>query len=177
MDENTQGAEAVRRTLMIAMGVIVAGGIWLVPTPASAAAAEDCAAYVDLCDEFPGSTDRDCGEIGHPVTLITPGVDPWGLDRDRDGTGCEDGTGGGTSSPTAKPTKTATAKPTKKPSASPSRSSVAAGGNGSAGSGGPALPVTGAKPIAAAGIGVGVVVVGVALSVVARKRRTRFVSR
>jgi LPXTG-motif cell wall-anchored protein len=118
------------------------------------AAAEDCAAYVNLCADFPGSADRDCPQIGHPVQLVNPANDPWRLDDDNDGVGCE---------VDATPTKKAPAKP------KPSRS--AAGGTTEG-----RLPVTGAPVGALVGAGAGVLVLGAGGVWLARRRRTRYVA-
>jgi len=45
----------------------------------------DCMTGYSPC--LPITDDLDCGEIGHPVTVT--GSDPYGLDRDGDGVGCD----------------------------------------------------------------------------------------
>ncbi|WP_269306287.1 DUF2510 domain-containing protein [Aeromicrobium sp. HA] len=58
----------------------------LVPQPPQAKTADkDCMAGYSPC--LPIVADLDCGEIGHPVTVT--GSDPYRLDRDGDGTGCD----------------------------------------------------------------------------------------
>lgn len=75
---------------------VVAGGMLAVGAPAQAAAkAEGCAAYTyigtstTICDRFPGNADRDCPQLDGTVKVKSRGTDPWRLDRDKDGTGCE----------------------------------------------------------------------------------------
>lgn len=64
--------------------------------PAQAAAPQPCAAYdytgtnISLCKDFDGVTaDQDCSDIGYQVTLGSTTIDPWKLDKDADGKGCE----------------------------------------------------------------------------------------
>lgn len=58
----------------------------LVPQPPKAKAPDkDCMAGYSPC--LPIVADLDCGEIGHPVRVT--GSDPYRLDRDGDGTGCD----------------------------------------------------------------------------------------
>jgi len=47
--------------------------------------ATNCMAGYSPC--LPIRGDMNCPEIGHPVTVT--GSDPYGLDRDRDGIGCD----------------------------------------------------------------------------------------
>jgi hypothetical protein len=47
--------------------------------------AGNCMAGYTPC--LPVVADLDCGEIGHPVTVT--GSDPYRLDRDGDGVGCD----------------------------------------------------------------------------------------
>jgi hypothetical protein len=83
--------------------------------PASAAPGNLCAAYRytgsqdTLCDKYSGARDVDCSEIGYQVTVVVRGVDPWALDRDGDGRGCD--SGGTPTRPPVRPCPT-TAKPT-----------------------------------------------------------------
>lgn len=58
----------------------------LVPQPPKAKAPDkDCMVGYSPC--LPIVADLDCGEIGHPVRVT--GSDPYRLDRDGDGTGCD----------------------------------------------------------------------------------------
>ncbi|MFO6454386.1 MULTISPECIES: thermonuclease family protein [unclassified Aeromicrobium] len=58
----------------------------LVPQPRKTKAPDkDCMAGYSPC--LPIVADLDCGEIGHPVRVT--GSDPYRLDRDGDGTGCD----------------------------------------------------------------------------------------
>ncbi len=84
----------MKKTLIIAG--IVAGGALGVAAPAQAQAKEDsCSAYAYLmtdttiCDLFPGNKDRNCEQLKGKISVINKGTDPWKLDRDRDGVGCE----------------------------------------------------------------------------------------
>ncbi len=60
--------------------------------------AADCAAYVDSGDWCrPGPDDYNCGDIADvhkPVILVDPSNDPFNLDDDNDGEGCEVPSGG-----------------------------------------------------------------------------------
>jgi LPXTG-motif cell wall-anchored protein len=163
----------VKRIAPLLIAAFAAAGFCLA-TPAHAVdATPKCAAYVDLCDEFPGDADQNCapnGAIDHPVTLVNPANDPWDLDRDHDGIGCDDA---GSASPTPtkstpSPTKSASKAPTHRPSPTPSRSAVASGAGGSE------LPVTGTPAGVIAGGAAGLVMVGAVAAVVARRRRIRF---
>ncbi len=116
------------------------------PTPKPA---QDCAAYlyagstVNLCGQFPAGKDVDCKAIGYKIQLAGK-ADPWRLDADQDGVGCE-------------------TYPIKR-FAAPKTSEPPAGGGGE-------LPVTGTPIGAVAAIGVGIVGLGVAGLFVARHRR------
>lgn len=56
------------------------------PAPAESAA-PDCHPAYDPC--LPNVGDLNCGDIGQRVRVKQPGNDPYGLDRDNDGFGCE----------------------------------------------------------------------------------------
>ena len=61
------------------------------PTTTTTASASDCHPAYDPClANLPGDA-LNCGDLRsdqRPVTVIRPGVDPYRLDRDRDGRGC-----------------------------------------------------------------------------------------
>ena len=61
------------------------------PTTTATASASDCHPAYDPClANLPGDA-LNCGDLRsdqRPVTVIRPGVDPYRLDRDRDGRGC-----------------------------------------------------------------------------------------
>ena len=64
--------------------------------PAAAPASGDCHPDYATCIPLQGdgsgrgdANDLDCGQIGSPVRLRTPGVDPYRLDADGDGVGCD----------------------------------------------------------------------------------------
>jgi hypothetical protein len=66
------------------------------PTPSGCRSAATYTARNGACvaDYEDSSGDVDCGQLPaamKPVTVKTPGVDPYGLDGDRDGIGCEGG--------------------------------------------------------------------------------------
>lgn len=75
---------------------VVAGGVLMTGAPSLASEkAQSCAAYAyvgtstTICDRFPGNQDRNCPALDGTVKLVVKGTDPWRLDRDKDGTGCE----------------------------------------------------------------------------------------
>lgn len=126
------------------------------PVYAAEATTRECSAYVyaangvSLCADH-AAGDVDCKRIGAPVSLAG-GADPWRLDRDGDGRGCETQTG---SAPT--------------PASSPSRTTTEAGTGGT-------LPLTGpgAPVYVAAGVSLTAAGGALALLLVARRRRLRF---
>lgn len=142
----------MKRVLLILTAVAAS---LMFAAPAMAAPNDDkpghCSAYRyvsdtngNICGDFPGDDDRDCGADNiEPVKLLF-GSDPWRLDRDDDGTGCEaseTGAGSGNSSNVER--------------------------NGAA-----TLPKTG--PGMVVGIGGVVLAAGIAAFAVARRRRVRF---
>jgi LPXTG-motif cell wall-anchored protein len=173
----------VKRIAPLIAATFVASSLWFAAPAQAVEAPAACAAY-NLCAEFPGSADRDCGpgsgEIGHPVQLVNPAVDPWRLDDDNDGIGCESESGPppttappSTAPPASpSPSKSPAASPSEKPSPSPSRSTAAAGVAG----GDSQLAVTGAPVYLALVAGLVLVAAGAGL-VAARRRRIRFVAR
>lgn len=175
-------------------GVLLALGL---AAPASAATPSgNCLAYVykgtttSLCDRFAGRSKVNCPEVGAPVRLVGKS-DPWGLDRDGNGLGCESQTGPAPTRPTATPTTPPTttkpptdppvegepttrptsrpAKPTTTTTPSPSKSTVPAGAIDQ-----PTLPKTG--PVAALLLTLGGVVVagGIGALLASRRRKVRF---
>lgn len=154
-----------------------------------------CAAYVykgtttNLCVDFPGSKDRDCGDIKKPVELVKVGVDPWNLNRDTDRFGCDTPPPSGSASPSA--SASASASPSASASASsgasPSVSASASAGTsvapspsdsksapvGAAG-GEPALPLTGPSGWEITAAGIALILAGMTAWVVVRRRQTRF---
>lgn len=127
--------------------------------PSAPAAAPECAAYTyfgtktSLCADFGGRTEVDCAAIGYRVALKNKAVDPWRLDQDGNGVGCQ--------SCGRKPTPSAT------PSATPSTETPAAGGQG------PTLPLTGpgTGALVLGGMGVVGVLAGVTVYAVGRRRQ------
>lgn len=165
----------VRRILFmlaIAAGLVTVAGA----TPALAAQkAAGCAAYVysngnSLCSDQPGSADRNCPDIGRQVQVIVIGIDPWGLDRDDDGQACETLPPGGGHPATTEPTATATATASAKPSPSHTQGQAGAitpdDGTG--------LAKTGPRPAILAIAGAVVLAAGIAIMMIARRRRLRF---
>lgn len=150
---------------------LAAGGLVLTGSPASATdkRADSCAAYAYLktdttiCDKFPGSADRDCPDIKGTVHLVNKNSDPWKLDRDKDGVGCE-------------------GDPLKQNIGTPPGNDPAPGaGNGSDNGSGtitlaePKLPVTGSNTAPyVAGAGVLAIGAGVGLFFVMRRREVEF---
>ncbi len=173
------------------------------PSTAFAATGEnknpDCAAYKfvssgkNLCDKFPGDYDRDCKHIQYPVKRTGQG-DPWGLDRDGDGYGCDGGTKPSQSPSTKPPTTPPTTAPTTNPPTTPTTSPTAttappttppvteptATSSATAtevpADAGDELPLTGPDSFMVGGlIAVGVVAIGIgALAVIYYRRNTRF---
>lgn len=141
------------------------------PTPNT----NPCTAYVykgtktNLCHDFPGPRDRDCGtgpgEVAHPVTVVAV-LDVWHLDRnwrDKDRTGCEG------LPPYTPPTTTPTTPATTPTATTP------VGHVGGSDSGNPSLPVTGPAGAALVALGATALIGGVAaLAIGVRRRRTRF---
>ncbi len=155
--------------ITLATGVVLLG-VALAPTPAMAAAPA-CEAYTyegggSVCDTYLADADRDCPDFARPL-MLTGTADPWRLDADKDGWGCEDsddGTpGGGGSVPTAEPVDDTTEPDTAVPPAE--------GGGSDAGE---ALPDTGSSvPLVLGSSGAAMVLVGGAVLAV-RRRRIRF---
>lgn len=83
------------------MGLVaVMSALGLAVGASPAAAAAPCENYTyrsgeSLCADHPGPADVDCGDLSGPVQIN--GSDPWRLDRDDDGTGCETAGGGDSS--------------------------------------------------------------------------------
>jgi LPXTG-motif cell wall-anchored protein len=114
-----------------------------------------CDAYVyagtkqSLCDRFASASEVDCKDVKWRVRLLGD-EDPWKLDDDRDGMGCEANR--------------------LKPTDDPAPPAAGAGGGQSAGS----LPVTGASVPVLGGVAALLLVGGGAALVATRRRRTRF---
>lgn len=82
----------------VCVALLAGSPVYAAPSPN---AAKPCEAYlyygskINLCDQFPGSADRDCTNIQYRVTLRNNSVDPWDLDglkggdRGVIGLGCE----------------------------------------------------------------------------------------
>lgn len=126
------------------------------PAATTPAAPAQCTAYVyagskvSLCTDFPGSTERACapeGPVKFQVRVVSPEVDPWALDADEDGIGCD-----------ALPVK---ASSTQTASASPDPDAAS-------------LPLTGSGASFVALVGALVLALGVALVVGLRRRTRRF---
>lgn len=173
------------RTRIVVAAVIA---IWLaalmvalLPRTALATPAK-CSAYVfagsqqSLCGRFPGSNDQDCGDVYFQVRLLNPKYDPWRLDDDGDGLGCDDNvvkprpTSSAGTTPSATPS--ATRKPTTRPSATrptpsrPVRTTSAAAA--------PTLPKTGPGFGIVASVALGLLGGGGLLALATRRRRMRF---
>lgn len=106
-----------------------------------------CDAYTypsggSLCTDFPGPEDVDCAEIVGQVTLVNNAQDPWLLDVDADGVGCEVESPGVTTTPVG---------------------SVSGEGE---------LPLTGAPVVALVLAGVGALAFGGLVLLAVRRRRT-----
>lgn len=180
-----------RITAALALAFALTG---IAATPATAAELTPwkCAAYVlkgtqtSLCATFPGDADRDCKQIGKPVALVKKGTDPWLLDRDGDGFGCDGGPKpSGSASPSASASASASPSASASSSASPS-ASVSTPGSTPATTppttepdtvpptaGGPELPLTGPSGWVLGGVGLMAVLVG-GVAWMAARRRTRF---
>lgn len=119
-------------------------------------------AYVQC---LPITDDIDCSDpvITQPIELNVPGVDPYKLDDDGDGIGCE-----GESTPSTSPSPSKS--PTKKPSASPSPRATK---TPAVTSNGPELPRTGSNMPFIIGVGVTVLVAGSLLAFATRTRKVR----
>lgn len=146
------------RRLLLA-GFFVAGAALFTPaSPAQAQAPGGCSAYTyvgtatTICDRFPGAADRDCPQLNGTVKVRTSGVDPWRLDRDGDGTGCD----GAALTPAA----AAPGEP------APATSSPAAPGAATLPKTGPGMPVLVGGAAVAAGAG--------ALLLLSRRRKITF---
>lgn len=172
--------------LILILAGLVAVLLGGAPAYATEVKADSCAAYVfrgtqtTLCGQFPGNTDRDCPEIGKPVDLVKKGSDPWALDNDKDGRGCDDVSTSPSPSPSKTTVKPSPSKTTKAPTATPSRTRTGkptpSRSTSSAAVSGPTLPKTGAPGGLLTGLGI-LSLVGGALAVWAvRTRRTRFES-
>jgi len=181
-----------RISALLSALVLVVLGALIAPAPAGATGAK-CAAYQyagttrDLCNQFPGPSDRDCSEIGTPVTVVVKSYDPWNLDSDGDGGACETQVGQPPiSTPTSKPTTRPTSKPTVKPSTKPTATATRTATRTASPSpswtrtpeiipaaGRPSLPVTGPSAPWLIGAAAALLLAG-AGAVLAVRRKTRF---
>lgn len=154
------------RKLIWFLGAMLALGTVFVGAPAYAKTV-DCAAYVGLCDQFPSANSVNCSDIGHQVQVVVPGVDPWNLDADDDGTGCESSAPAPTSAPptSAKPTSSKTAQTSQSTSRPETTEEGVAG---------PTLPKTGPGAPLAALVGGSIALGGAVLLWLVRRRRERF---
>jgi LPXTG-motif cell wall-anchored protein len=199
----------MKSTFAAAAAALAVAATTFAPSAAHAAV-RGCEAYTyttasgsagqSLCVDF-GSrvSDVDCPDIGYQVTLRNRGVDPWLLDRDGDGRGC-DGAGSvtkpqptptaprttappvttapatrppTTTEPPAATARPTTAAPTTEPPATVEPTQTVPAGSGGSG---PELPVTGPSAPVLAGLAAAVVLAGGGILLVARRRRTRFES-
>lgn len=186
--------------LMAALSGVVlalAGAFTLAGSPAAAATTAHCERYAfypsgqSLCDKFPGNTKRDCTKVKYKVALLNANIDPWHLDRDGDGMGCESNpncpnpypTATHTSTPTTAPTTTApTTKPTTAPTTSapettapttaPTSVTASVSRTTTAPAPGAALPLTGPGAPMIVAAGTGLLLAGIGLLVWLRQRRT-----
>lgn len=150
------------------------------PAAPKAAVVVACEAYVykgtgtNLCGAHPTATDLDCAQLAKPVTVVVKGVDPWNLDIDADGVGCDLPAGPASSSASA----SASAKPSASASTSSGPAAATAGTSStsstSAVTDAGSLPLTGPSPWVLGGLGVLVLAVGGAAVVATRRRRARF---
>ena len=175
-------ALATALALVIAPAPAMAEPSAPVSAPAAGIAAKvtpDCAAYayrgsgVSVCATHPGSAKRNCTQIGHPVRVRIAGVDPWRLDADDDGTGCDKSNFPEHVAPSPAPSSSS---PSVRPSKSvrpdgPTPSTTAARPGA-----GPTLPLTGPGAPVYVAVGVGALVTGALLWAAARRRRNRFVA-
>lgn len=79
----------------------LAVSVFAFPTMANASDPDDnkpgyCSAYRyvgedggTICEDYPGDADRDCGTDNIQQVKLLFGTDPWKLDRDDNGIGCE----------------------------------------------------------------------------------------
>lgn len=147
----------------IATAALLFGGVLLAPAPAFAGTT-DCEAYtykansLSLCSEFPDETEVDCPQIGQPVRVTVVGTDPWQLDADDDGFGCETETGGSGGVDGIVPTAAPAAD---------------AGTDGTDTEAVPQLPDTGLSGTWLAG-GAVLLAAGAGTALIARRRRYRF---
>lgn len=128
--------------------------VFLLPGPAHAQPdTTDCAAYVGAAAWcVPGVPDYDCDQIPiehRPIDLVNPANDPFRLDADNDGIGCEivDGT-------------------------SPDQEDTDVGDMADGGT----LPETGSERLVLGGLGTGVLVLGLLLFALGRRRRITFLT-
>lgn len=98
LDAAFAAAKREQAGLWRACGTPAAQGVAAGPTAAAPApaTAEDCHPDYATCIPVQGDgsgrgadNDLDCSDIGQAVTLHAPGVDPYRLDADGDGTGCD----------------------------------------------------------------------------------------
>lgn len=78
----------LKRTARIAIVIGLAGAGFVSVSPGPAAA-QSCHAAYEPC--IPDGPDLNCGDVVGPITVVTPGNDPYRLDRDGDGIACEGG--------------------------------------------------------------------------------------
>lgn len=184
----------MRSKLIIAaafFGLLFLGApVYAPPAFATETETQGCAAYTykgataegNVCADFPNTQkDYDCDNLkGKVLVLLNPADDPWGLDADKDGWGCEgpnEGPGNpepnpseSSSSPAPKPTKT-TSNPTPIQSSSSAPNSVSAEDNEDDE---PQLPVTGPSGWALGAAGILLAGLGVTAFALTRRRNTKF---
>lgn len=177
----------MRKYFIAAIVSLFAGLTLLAPTsPARAADARDCAAYVyfgshtSVCDRLGDATDVNCDQVAYRVSLVGVAVDPWSLDvGGKDGVGCQSYPVRHFP-PTVKPKPSASpssSKPTVKPRPSASASHTPGAGVHTIPNppqNGPALAVTGPDGRVLAGGAAVLALLGGALLVVSRRRKTHF---
>lgn len=170
----------MRKYFIAAIVSLFVGLTLLAPTsPARAADARDCAAYVyfgshtTVCDRLGDATDVNCDQVAYRVSLVDVAVDPWSLDvGGKDGVGCQSYPV--RHFPSASPSLS---KPTVKPKPSASSSHTPGAGVHTIPNppqNGPALAVTGPDGrVLGAGAAV-LALLGGALLVISRRRKMHF---
>lgn len=148
----------MRKIIIALLSGLALAVLPIAPALATGSHSNGCAAY-NLCGTFPTGS-HNCTEIGHEVAVGK--WDPWGLDRDNDHKGCEQGD----SNP---PVHTSTS-PSSKPHPSTSRSHTVAAGTPQ----GPQLAKTGPSAPLFAGAAAVLLALGGAALIAVRRRRVQF---
>jgi hypothetical protein len=168
--------------------------VYAPPAFATEGETQGCEAYTykgataegNVCAEFPNKPGKDdpydCGDLkGKTLVLLNPADDPWTLDADKDGWGCE-GPNEGPGNPGPNPSESSSS-PAPKPSESTSSSAPAPSKSSSSAPGAvetedndnePQLPVTGPSGWVLGTVGVLLAGLGVAAFALTRRRNTKF---